>query len=284
MVIKIIKSSNKSSEGGEEAFPKGEPPKAKKVTAVTLDPSKVVVPTFENPAQPKPKKFRKLLNASTAVRAEHSKFTEGTIGDILSTGNLGKGDSPEMYHQGSIGEGKRTRATPEGAEFRRKQVHRLLLRGVPRVTIAEYLGVGLETIHSDAKIITHEMRKELREFDYTVYIGSSIAFFEECRNIALRLATDTTEKSNGVKMSAIRTAIEAEKAKHDFFSKVGLFRLVPPNEPLHSINTGRTGRYSDETDINNFMQLIAKAATGGIELPPLPAPADDIGGGLDGEL
>jgi hypothetical protein len=175
---------------------------------------------------------------------------------------------PEGERTGTTG---RLRSTKEVADFRRKQVHRLLLHGVPRLTIANQFGVGIETIHSDEKIITADMRRELQEMDYTVYIGQSIAFFDECRVISLRLATDNKEKNNGVKMTALRTALEAEKAKNDFFQNIGLFKMVAPTDPFHGINTGRKGTYSDENDLNSFMQLIANAATGEVVIT-LPAP------------
>jgi hypothetical protein len=136
------------------------------------------------------------------------------------------------------------------------------LRGVPRQTIADHLGVSLETIYSDIKNITHDMREELRNMDYTMYIGMSMAFYDECRNLALRLATDTAEKNNSVKMQALRTAIAAEDAKHNFFARVGLFKVVSPTDPFNSIQTGRQGSYSDENDLNVFMQSIAEAARG----------------------
>jgi hypothetical protein len=190
-------------------------------------------------------------------------FTEGDLNDLLKDGNLTPDDAPTPYVEESERKGtSRLRTTKQATEFRRAQVHRLVLRGVPRQTIADHLGVSLETIYSDIKNITHDMREELRNMDYTMYIGMSMAFYDECRNLALRLATDTAEKNNSVKMQALRTAIAAEDAKHNFFARVGLFKVVSPTDPFNSIQTGRQGSYSDENDLNVFMQSIAEAARG----------------------
>ena len=194
-------------------------------------------------------------------------YTDLEVESILRESNLSNDEAPKMYPDEP--RGMRVRATMDGADFRRRQVNRLLIRGVPRQMIANHLGVALETINADAKAITVELRKELQELDYTVYIGQAVSFFDECRSIALRVATNDREK-NGVKMVALRTALDAEKAKHDFFSKVGLFKMVSPTDPFHAINTGRQGSYSDENDLNSFMQLIAKAATGEVELGQFP--------------
>jgi hypothetical protein len=139
--------------------------------------------------------------------------------------------------------------------FRRKQVLRLLIRGVPKMTIAKHLGVTMKTIYDDAWHLTAEMREELRNFDYPGYIGMSLAFYEEARNVALRLATDTNERSNGVKMQALRAAVAAEDSKHNFLARIGLHKVTPPTDPFNSIQTGRHGAYSDENDIHKFLRL-----------------------------
>lgn len=192
-----------------------------------------------------------------------ARFTPEAIEELLEEGNLSDEFGPEKYTETDIRPGNRiVRTTSEAAKFRRMQVHRLLLRGVPRSTIAQHLGISMDNLYADVKIITGELREEMRSMDYTMYIGMSMSFYDECRNIALRLATDNKEKSNGVKMAALRTAIAAEDAKHSFFARVGLFKVVSPTDPFNSIQTGRQGSYSDENDINLFMQSIASAARG----------------------
>lgn len=160
-----------------------------------------------------------------------------------------------VLDQKKIG-GGRIRATKEAVDYRRKQILRLVLRGVPKQTIAEHLGIGLRQVYEDMVEINRDMREEIQNFDYPVYIGMSVAFYDEARNTALRLATDTKEKSNAVKMAALRVALQAEDSKHDFLSKVGLFKVAAPTDPFNSIQTGRQGSYSDENDINHFLRAL----------------------------
>lgn len=153
--------------------------------------------------------------------------------------------------------GGRIRATKEAVEYRRKQVLRLMLRGVPKQTIAEHLGLTVRQVYEDATEINRDLRSELQNFDYPLYIGMSVSFYDEARNIALRLATDNKEKSNTTKMTALRVALQAEDSKHDFLAKVGLFRVAAPTDPFNSIQTGRQGSYSDENDIQNFLDALS---------------------------
>lgn len=211
------------------------------------------------------KKFKKLMNPlGKDSKGAHGSgaFNESTMDAILDDSGLLPADPEAIYLPKEERQGMRLRATSDGAEFRRKQVHRLLLRGVPRITIANHLGVNVETIHMDARLITQEMRQEMQGMDYTLYIGQSVAFYDECRNMALRLASDTEEKSNSVKMTALRAAIDAERAKHEFFHRVGLFKVVAPTDPFHAIQTGRQGTFSDENDLESFMNMVVNAAKG----------------------
>jgi hypothetical protein len=210
-------------------------------------------------------------------KGEEKKFSPEGLEGILAEGNLSSEFAPERQLPEAERHGHtRQRSTKEATQFRRMQVHRLVIRGVPRQTIAEHLGITLENLYTDIKIITSDMRDELRSMDYTMYIGMSMSFYDECRNIALRLATDTKEKSNGVKMQALRTAIAAEDAKHAFFARVGLFKVVSPTDPFNSIQTGRQGSYSDENDLNSLMQSIAQAAAGKTILDGVTRDVQDV--------
>lgn len=161
---------------------------------------------------------------------------------------------------------RKPRSSAEAVELRRKQIHRLLLRGVPRGTIASYLNETVETISADIKFINKALKDELQNLDYPQYIANSLSFYEECRNISLRLATDTKEDSNTVKMGALRVAMEAERQKHELLRNVGLFKTVSPTDPFSGIQTGRHGSYTDGNDVNQFVQLIAAAASGAVQL------------------
>lgn len=217
---------------------------------------------FEEPPKPKAKRIhiRSSTNPRKKGKASIKPPTKEEIDSILDETDTPRDDaynSPERVH---IQEnGRRQRATKESLEYRRKQIMRLVIRGVPKQTIAQHLGLSMKQVYEDMHDINKEMRSELTNFDYQGYIGMSLAFYEEARNIALRLATDTKEKSNSTKMMALRTALAAEDSKHEFLTKVGLFKVTAPTDPFNSINTGRQGSYSDENDVGGFLQSIAQA-------------------------
>jgi hypothetical protein len=64
-----------------------------------------------------------------------------------------------------------------------------------------------------------------------------------------------------VQVAALQVALRAEDAKHNFLTRVGLFKIAAPTDPFAAINTGRQGSYSDENDMNQFLQLIANSRT-----------------------
>jgi hypothetical protein len=154
---------------------------------------------------------------------------------------------------------KRYRASKEAVEYRRKQILRLVIRGVPKQTIADHLGMGIKQVYEDMAEINKGMRDDLTNFDYQGYIGYSLAFYEECRNVALRLATDKGV-AHSTQMQALQTALKAEDGKHEFLTKVGLFKVTNPTDPFAAINTGRQGNFSDQNDAANLLQSIANAA------------------------
>ncbi len=145
--------------------------------------------------------------------------------------------------------------TQESLEYRRKQVLRLILRGVPKKTIADHLGISIAQVYVDCKAINAGIKQEMNTFDYQVHIGMSIAFFDECRNIALRMAGDTNEKST-TKLNALGRAIDAEKAKHEFLRNIGVYKVVNPTEPFGNMVTGSGNGSTDEQDITAFMDRV----------------------------
>lgn len=209
-----------------------------------------------------PQELRRAL-----VRTGHQKGTEdhpapshAQVESMLE--EAGAPRKPELERTSPPEGQSRYRATKEAVEYRRKQILRLVLRGVPKQTIAEHLGVPIRVIYDDLLVINQDMRTELQSLDYVGYIGMSMAFFDECRTIALRAATDTAEKSTNIKMGALRTAMMAETSKQEFLTRVGLFKVVSPTDPFNQIQSGRHGSYSDENDVQKFLQLIAQSASG----------------------
>lgn len=150
---------------------------------------------------------------------------------------------------------QRTRGTKEHLELRRKQVLRLLLRGVPKLTIAEHLQVSMQTLYGDIKAVHHELATGLQTMDFPLFVSMSMAFYEEARNIALRMATDTNNKDVKEKISALTAALRAESEKHSFLEKAGLYRYAKPEATFPSAVQGQA-EYRDDSDFSDFMRLL----------------------------
>lgn len=201
-----------------------------------------------------------------AVVPRATPFTQGELNTIAS------GDAEKET---------RHRSDSETTEFRRLQIHRLMLRGVPAKTIAEHLGISIHTVYSDRKIIQEGMRKEVQEMDYPLYIGSSMAFYDECRNIALRIASDTAKNEKGgdkvpvlTRLAALQTAIKSEDSKNSFLGKLGLYKVVSPTDPFGNMDTGKQQSAGDN-GLDNFMALATMAFNGDVDLTTLDIDTGD---------
>lgn len=142
--------------------------------------------------------------------------------------------------------------------YRRRQVMRLVLRGVHPSQVADHLGLPLRIIKEDLHAINTDMRKELQELDYVTYVGMAVQFYDEVRSMGMNLAS-SPRATNRERAQGMRAALDAESRKHEFMARVGLFKLVKPTDPFSHINTGRTGSFSDENDLNLFVNLASKA-------------------------
>jgi hypothetical protein len=151
--------------------------------------------------------------------------------------------------------GKRhPKSTDEGLEFRRKQITRLLLRGVPKQTIAQHLKIGLTTLYRDISAINDEMKREVSNIDLPLFVGMTIAFYDEVRNIALRMATDSNEKDNRTKLNSLKVALDAESDKHRYLSLTGLYGEVVKQSELYGKPRGdHTLDHDDLGDFKNFI-------------------------------
>lgn len=217
---------------------------------------------YHEPAQAPKRAYTKSplrKNAGKPIKGKAKEPSKEEIEQILGNAMVpADQDTPQP-------EGKKAapRSTEEEVEFRRTQVHRLMLRGVSRQAMAEYLKVSIRVIYDDVVEINKAMRVNVQSMDYPTFLGQTLAFYDEARNMALREASDTAKnKSLGTRMFALRAALAAEDSKHNFLQRVGLYRTVAPTDPFNDLHTGRQGSYSDEQDGAAFLQLIALAAKG----------------------
>ena len=122
-------------------------------------------------------------------------------------------------------------------------VHRLKMRGMSIAQIATALGFSPASIEKDIAIINKQLRAEVHNFDYPLFIGQSIRFYDEARNILMGIV-DSKASSDMVKLGALKTALDAENNKAVFLERVGAFA----NLPNHFVAIPETDKESSDGD------------------------------------
>lgn len=111
--------------------------------------------------------------------------------------------------------------TPELAE-RTALAYRLMIRGLTVKQIAEQLDVTEGTAQDYIARVRETLKLDPKALDVGYYMGESLAFFQEIRQMAL-LHASHGQNSVGVKLNAMRIALEAEERKNSFLQKIGVY-------------------------------------------------------------
>ncbi len=146
------------------------------------------------------------------------------------------------------------RASEGELEIRRKQVLRLMLRGVPKVTMSNFLQISTATLYRDIEAINDQMRFEVQNLDLPLFVGQTRAFFRECRDICMRMATDTKQNDSRVKLMAVRTALDAEREEHRYLSLTGLYGVANKSHALYR-NVGQQDDLDAVDDGEDFQKF-----------------------------
>ena len=131
------------------------------------------------------------------------------------------------------------------------------MRGLSRAEIAAALGFSVSTIEKDITEINKQLRTEVQNFDYQLFIGQSMAFYEEVRNATMVIAADG-DNAAVVRLGALKVALNAEVDKISLLEKIGAFDethlVLNPDSPLHS------EEQSDAEDFRQFMKEVLKTS------------------------
>jgi hypothetical protein len=109
---------------------------------------------------------------------------------------------------------------------------------------------------ADAEVVRRQWSESISHFDISTALGESMAFYQEARNIALRTATDTTDKSLKVsdKLTALRTAVNSESDMHKFLQAVGFYEMFDLKALTHGEEI-----VDDGNDFDNFLGDLSQA-------------------------
>lgn len=203
----------------------------------------------ENEIPEKPKKVKKTVklkfgklsakNAKTTKQRNvdpDNKQAAGIVGAMNTTGldtehlgNVGKfvkmGDEELMKEVPTGGKGQHNKLTEDERDSRMVLVHRLHLRGLTNQEIATQLGVSSRMI-AKIKVQIQDMHKRsFTNVDLNEWLGGTMAFFDEVRNMGMLIASTSTEKTTS-RLMALKVAESAELSKAKFLDYCGIFSHV----------------------------------------------------------
>ena len=192
----------------------------------------------------KPKKLPRLPNKVKGVSGQPKKdYTPEEIEKIKNSGS--HYDANVAAKLVEIG----------GDAERYLHVLRLKMRGLSRAEIAAALGFSVSTIEKDITEINKQLRTEVQNFDYQLFIGQSMAFYEEVRNATMVIAADG-DNTAVVRLGALKVVLNAEVDKISLLEKIGAFDetklALNPESPHHS------EEQSDAEDFRLFMKEVLK--------------------------
>lgn len=153
----------------------------------------------------------------------------------------------------------------EQRELQVRQAMRLRLKGLTLVDISKYMGLTYDNIRTLITEANAQLRSEVQDFDYPLFIGDSIAFFNEIRDSNMALANSNAAATPAMKTLCMRTAMQAETSKHNFLGKVGLFSR-PSNSGVFEPEVKEEKETTDADDFQEFLKDIAEASGRLIEL------------------
>ena len=192
----------------------------------------------------KPQKLPRLPNKVKGVSGQSKKdYTPEEIEKIKNSGSqYDAGVAAKLVELGGDAE-------------RYLHVLRLKMRGLSRAEIAAALGFSVATIEKDITEINKQLRSEVQNFDYQLFIGQSMAFYEEVRNATMVIAADG-DNTAVVRLGALKVALNAEVDKISLLEKIGAFDethlVLNPDSPHHS------EEQSDAEDFRLFMKEVLK--------------------------
>ena len=140
-----------------------------------------------------------------------------------------------VVSHGITGGEKFNQPSPEELEMRRSKVQRLIMRGIHKQDIADALGIHLKTVYSDINAMKKQIRQNVMQMDLPLFVGETLEFYDEIKQIALRMASGHEFKDPKVRLQALREAVNAEDSKHRFLSLAGLYKAVTPSKAYASL-------------------------------------------------
>lgn len=152
--------------------------------------------------------------------------------DVEKLGNIGKfvamDDTELMKHVPKGAKGTGNKLTEDEKDSRLVLVHRYHLRGMSNSEIAEKLEISVRMVFKIKDQIKDLHKRSFTNIDLNEFLGETVAFFQEVRNMSMDLASKDTS-NNKEKIAALKVASDTEMNKIRFLDYCGVFQYIRGN-------------------------------------------------------
>lgn len=101
-------------------------------------------------------------------------------------------------------------------------VYRLAVRGLTQAQIGAQMGLSRDQVVDLEQRVTRQLKLDPKTLDVGYYMGESLAFYQEIRQMAL-LQSASEKNPASVKLNAMQVALQAEQQKNAFLTKIGVY-------------------------------------------------------------
>lgn len=174
--------------------------------------------------------YKTVDKSNQQLSVNHKKNTVGL--DTEKLGNIGKfvsmDDEELMKHVPTGGDGAYNKLTKDEKDSRLVLVHRYHLRGWTNQKIAKKLKISTRMVSKVKDQIKDLHKRSFTNVDLNGFLGETVAFFQEVRNMSMSLAGDKG-CSPKEQIAALKVATDTEMNKVRFLDYCGVFAYIRGN-------------------------------------------------------
>ena len=173
------------------------------------------------------------IDSSNIKVTKHLNIAKNSAGlDTDRLGNIGRFvgmTDEELFDVVPIGgEGRYNGLNDDQKDSRLVLVHRMHLRGWTNDRIAEKLQISTRMVCKVKDQIKDLHKRSFTNVDLNEFLGETVAFFMEVRNMSMGMATDKTFSAKE-QIAALKVASDTEMNKVRFLDYCGVFAYIRGN-------------------------------------------------------
>lgn len=179
--------------------------------------------------------------------------------DVDKLGNIGKfikmDDNELEKHVPKGGKGHGNTLTEDETDSRLVLVHRMQLRGFTQDEMAEKLEISTRMVAKIKVQIREVHRRSFVNIDVNEWLGSTIAFFEEVRDVSMLISSASTNTPKD-RITALNCACNSEMHKLKFLDYCGIFNHIKSNQDLIS----EVVQHKTDVDVDEVKEVMDNIA------------------------